>query len=128
MGEAFLMKRGGAASIRAELLWENNNPSDAFEARDVELDLSNYDMIRIEFYAVNNAHRIHSVELRNIPGSITDLLWYSAYSNTYYGRVVTIQNNGISFASALKASNTTDTTHCIPFRIYGIIWSDMRDE
>ena len=128
MGEAFLMKRGGSQPLRAELLWENASPSDTFEAQTVELDLSIYDVIRIEFFAVNTAHRINTVELRNIIDQSIDLLWYSTYNGKYYSRLATIRNNGIEFAGGLQSSNTATTKHCIPFRIYGIIWSDMRDE
>lgn len=128
MGEAFLMKRGGSQPLRAELLWENASPSNAFEAQTVELDLSIYDVIRIEFFATNNAHRIQTIELRNVVDQVTDLFWSSIYNGKYYGRVATIKNNGIQFGEASQAPNTAVTTHCIPFRIYGIIWSDMRDE
>lgn len=128
MGEAFLMNHGGATMLRAELLWENAGPSNAFEAQTVELDLSIYDVIRIEFFAINTAHRINTVELRNIIDQSIDLLWYSTYNGKYYSRLATIRNNGIEFGNGIQSSNTAVTTHCIPFRIYGVVWSDMRDE
>lgn len=113
--------------VSIELVWENASPSSAFDAQTIALDLSDADMVMIEFRTTASgsarafvfAHK----DTRVVLGQMTNI------SNTvamqFASRAAEVAANGIAFETgyykAITSSTATESTsRAIPTRIYAI--------
>ena len=129
-GELAFGTAASAAATRANLgltgaetktlLWTNASPSSTFDNHTVEVDLSGYDSIEIEFKFNNlspncfvSRHRV-GVEsaLIGVTGGPTAL-----YPILRWFNFVT---KGVNFSSTISWNLNADNSICIPLKIYGI--------
>jgi hypothetical protein len=108
-----------------ELLWENPNPLASFAAQTINLDLSEYDSLEIEFNMTINSPVKTSciVSVANENQFLLTSTYGSASKIVGLYRTGTIYNSSISFRSGWTSNPTADTetnTSCVPYRIYGI--------
>lgn len=121
-----LTGNGGTEDLSPVLLWENSNPTAAFAAQTISLDLTDYVGVIIEF----NDSDIHPTIAGRLYYKKTDN--YDKYTGigftatadsplaTYARNIINVDNNGIEFgASYTNGAANTQTTH-IPIRIYGV--------
>lgn len=107
-----------------ELLWENEDTIDSsyvFEEQTINLDLSEYSAMYIDFL-VRNAYTSHVCQMC-IKG-INSRIFIGGYTtNTneviYSDRIVTSTNSGISFGNA-QMNGVESNNVCIPIKIYGV--------
>lgn len=109
------------------LLWENPDPTSAFVAQKVTLDLSGYDRTAIIYKASTSLNAIYSIEV-DIE-KMTQMTAFTSASNAnvvYVSRVATVTKTGIDFdygygktiysTSAASVGNS----NIIPIAIYGL--------
>lgn len=108
-------------SSGAELLWTNPAPLDAFDAKTIPLDLTNFDAIIIFFVGqcgwkaesgfciLKDVKQICSVSVEQD----------SQYLGGSWYRMVTHTNSGITIGYPLDSA-TTMKTAVVPMRIYGV--------
>lgn len=102
----------------ATLLWENENPTAAFVAQEIELVLSDYNGVVIEYLSTPNTSPITS---RAIPVYCGDkLIFVDDQTGNYYGtRKVYIGSDRVKFWSG-KQGTTQNDSRAIPMAIYGV--------
>lgn len=123
-----LYEKVGSGKI--DLLWTNPNPTSAFAAQTIALDLSKYDGIILQ--GTRDIRQIDSVTsssavLRYIEkGSGQNAVLFgngSLGANRYLElRYVTVENNGVIFDVGQQISSTTDTMNdkAIPIKMWGV--------
>lgn len=112
------------------LLWTNQNPTSAFSAQTVPIDLSGYSLLYIVFTpnSTNNSTIRIPVLARK-----ADEVMVNSYINlsgtggiTLVFRYFSSSNSGVSFESgqskavSSSSSGSTDNARCVPLYIYGI--------
>lgn len=115
--------------LQPKLLWTNSKPSVAFAAQTVNLDLSNYDKVIIEFAgskdtASSRCQYTLKVGQNNLCYGMANLAAGGSASYTCT-RFVNVTTSSVVFpACTYKAFNastaTTNNDYFIPLRIYGI--------
>ena len=122
-----LTGNGGTEDLSPVLLWENSNPTAAFAAQTISLDLTDYVGVIIEFFqsAAENALRTRIYVKK------TDTVQFGSGFRSdgggqigASGRNVTINDSGVEFTDGVAGwsvtSVTTLNTDVIPYRIYGV--------
>lgn len=106
-----------------KLLWTNPNPTSAFSAQTVSLNLTDYDEVEIE--ARNSTSNSDSVTQNFSFSSGGGILTIFQLNDTWYMRQLTLTNSGITFASGrycymTNGGNGVLDAVCVPTKIYGI--------
>lgn len=109
------------------LLWTNPNPTSVFSAQTLDVDLSQYDYVKIIYNetSITNKDGISYFKILDIPTSLTTHHQYGICDSggssaiDIYGRCIWNNNGKIAFSDAKYGGNVTNT-YCIPKRIYGI--------
>lgn len=112
-----------------DLLWENASQASEFAAQTVELDLSGYQFIFMDYLLINSqeymsscvikAGGIHAIaELASSGGVLSG-------SPSINGRLITVKTTGIVFGNgmgcgSMTASFSQRNALIIPLRIFGI--------
>lgn len=115
---------GKSNGLQLDLLWENANPTSAFEPQTINLDLTNYKMIGIDFRIINTqtSHLFGLFIKSNNETHFGGLKRYELYNDTLYRGISYIKNNAIRFLQGTR--DTTDGAIAndvmIPIAIYGI--------
>lgn len=103
-------------------LWTNPDPGSAFEPQTINLDLSNYDMIAIQYnFGTNAENRFTSINF--VPVNNLFVLMSSNGGNLLEGiraRTGEVTEYGVVFNVGSTTSNTTFNAACVPVAIYGI--------
>ena len=104
-----------------KLLWQNSNPTAAFAAQTISLDLSDYD--EIEIIAKKTASEPYYFSTR-IPMGVTSNTHYIE-NGVIFDRNVVVSLASIEFKVAYyllptSTAITTDNNRCMPYQIYGI--------
>lgn len=114
------------------LLWTNSNPTVAFSAQTISLDLSNYDAVKIVALFVDNTNSAFTCEL---PVGSTDraisyffLLTETSSDAAHFingvSRSASVDTNGIVFGRGQMVYNSSAyvdwDNRAIPWKIYGI--------
>lgn len=107
-----------------DLLWKNPNPTAAFGAQDLSLDLTDYDFVVI-FTSMSNDEQFTAIS--RVPKSGETDVWSKVISTWNSGTTVyvirreyKIYTNKIHFDAAISNDGSASSTHHIPFEIYGI--------
>jgi hypothetical protein len=100
-----------------DLLWENPNPTTAFAAQTIALDLSGYDAVEIDFYnGTTYKGRVGTENMNavyvNSSGRVVANRWFSVLPT---GVTVTDSQNSTANATAVTNNNVL-----VPYRIYGV--------
>ena len=113
---------------RYELLWTNTTHTQDFDAQEITPNTKGYTQFLIYTKAYKNNNILQgnycvigeSSQLNNIGGTTGGYIDNLEIST----RIVTIATNSFTFTragtSTSGASATTDATHCIPYKIFGI--------
>lgn len=123
-----------AGLMRMELLWENAVPSSGFAAQTVELDLSNYDAVKIAYYgqiAGSLSLNFYGLKtetcLKNEYGSLDSVAFIGASNTGGYAftRNVQVLDTGIVFDTGYSgytdgSGGASATKAGVPVKIYGI--------
>lgn len=108
-------------------LWTNPSPNSDFKTRTVELDLSEYDYVRVKV-----SGNPESANRRNFTCDVGEKMQITLISNAQTGsetrvlsRTVTVKNDGIAFGQGCSHATDTggvtwDDQHVIPLEIYGV--------
>ena len=102
--------------LRMKLLWTNSNPTGAFVAQTISIDLSNYDLFLISFNIRPLTRNIKYSEIMHKGDTDLYLIGVDLDGNRKT-RSVSINNAGITFGS----SSTDYTDEVVPYQIYGIL-------
>lgn len=101
------------------LLWTNSSPTTNFNAQTIELDLTNYDGVIVEFAStVRETLGVYTSRIKvakNVSGAIG-----GGFTTSTFGvarGVTSVTNSGVVFNDA-HASNK-DNSYMIPIKIYG---------
>lgn len=117
------------------LLWTNPNPTSAFAAKTVSLNLSGYDMVEIAFYQATSQLYTHTK--RVLVGCVSDLgavttrfleTSGTSTSGTWStSRQVNVKTTGITFGAGAYEytynngnNHVVNNSYTIPLKIYGI--------
>lgn len=98
-----------------KLLWQNPNPTAAFAAQTISLDLSDYDVVQIDVYLTANgmiSTRFTEVGFQGEAGGLGS-------GGDRYTRNANVTTTGVAFTVG-KSNGTDNTSACIPYKIYGI--------
>ena len=112
--------------IDMDLLWTNANPTSAFAAQTVSLDLSNYSMIFVECirYASNVDSYSLGTALSKIGEGATCTCAAAISSTGTYSvsfRAFTCSASGVTFGNGRKYDGVPDSDErAVPYKIYGI--------
>lgn len=113
----------GTAGMQMDLLWENASPTSSFAEQTINLDLSSYKFVAIDFRATTD----WQVYRTFIYSKMLDTLLYSTFDGAVdlYIREIKLYEDSIFFKGSTKAkfgtSGSTANNACvIPQRIYGI--------
>lgn len=97
-----------------DLLWTNPNPTSAFAAQTVALDLSGYDAVIIRVDQERCKTYVcfvgYQYDFATVP---------SGYTPASFGRLATISSSGITFGSGYYNTGINDTV-IVPAQIYGV--------
>lgn len=106
--------------ITIDLLWQNTNPTSNFSARDIALDLSDYDMVMIRSKSVASGGNYYAVSYGLIDGSDYVSIIGNAYTTSYfYKRRFRASSSVVSFGDGYRNTDS-NASYCIPIAIYGI--------
>lgn len=104
-------------TIKGCLLWENANTTSSFPKQTIQLDLSQYAYIGVDFKRTKDVDSYHAFffSRKDVMGTcITN------YSETNIVRYMTASDTGVYFGFAGKfTASTEDTGYMIPVKIYG---------
>ena len=129
-GELAFGTEADAAAARANLgltgvekktlLWTNASPTSGFANQTVNLDLSNYDSLEIEFktYAGSNAFHVsrHRIGVESVLTTATG----GSATLVPVMRIFTSNASGIVFSDFFDWNFGKNNTVCVPTKIYGI--------
>lgn len=105
-----------------ESLWTNPNPTSAFSAQTVSLDLTNYDLIFICHYgSVATGPNPQQVVTAGIKSY--GYAWMETGGLGSPRRKASISDSGVTFESGFY-NGETNNSHCIPQKIYGLKTTD----
>lgn len=103
-------------------LWENPNPTSAFAAQTVSLDLNGYDEIEIVVNLFSGIQATFKFKF-SIPNCTRCMLFCTNNSPTYtnygYYRLATVSRSEINFDTAYF-NNSQGDQYLVPLQIYGI--------
>ena len=103
-----------------KLLWQNASPTSSFANQTVNLDLSNYDSLEIEFktYASSNAFHVsrHRIGVESVLTTATG----GSATICSVMRIFTANASGITFSDYFDWNYGKNNTVCVPTKIYGI--------
>lgn len=105
------------------LLWTNPDPTVAFAAQTVELDLSEYDEIEVIFVHNVNSDGSNTRELytRTEVGKNGEAGWVRNDTFLIQRRAYSTSTTGVTFENCVLGSNATVyNNHGLPYQIYGI--------
>lgn len=120
--DSFIPFKSGGGS-EPVLLWENPNPTGAFSAQTINLDLSEYAQIIIMAYTstiYQEKSAYQATVLIPIDGE-THYIYTSegALSKASNLRAVTANSNGVTFGTG-NATGSNNNQACIPYKIWGV--------
>lgn len=103
------------------LLWTNPNPTSAFNAKTLTLDLSDYSSVEIvsEHWINNSISTINKVDV----GMTVICVNPNMSNSTIAIRSATVSTTGITFSSGSSITGTSMSSNdngAIPLKIYGI--------
>lgn len=121
-----------STKILKKLLWTNPSPLSAFAAQTLSLDLSKYDGVLIESSLSTastldgfrmpvfvpkdgNEYYVEAGQSKVVPPA-------SNIGATIYLRLVTVTDFGVTFSTGYAGPSSTNTSVCIPYRIYGYVY------
>lgn len=111
-----------------DLLWTNPNPTSAFAAQTLSIDLSGYESIIIQAKGWQPVTTYTPLKIlipkdgkqHTIIGNQNDFDGkMSTYEYTWYARGVTVTDDSIVFTTGYVTGSSTGTGACIPLEIYG---------
>ena len=99
------------------LLWTNTTPTNAFSKQTINLDLSAYDGVIIEYRESTSNNNISAV-IKAAKGSFNNFGGGYGSDTGKARNILSVNNNGISFDSAIGNEGTNNSI-LIPLKIYG---------
>ena len=114
----------GGGGLSLELLWENPNPSAAFAAQTISLNLSGYNAVLVVAITTPLEKTNPECGFTTAFGFVDSdydlhLNWGSAGTNRVATRKASISSTGVSFLAG-RYNNATKNDYTVPYRIYGI--------
>lgn len=105
---------GGAVDV----LWENPSPDSSFASQTLTVDLAGYDIIYIEYKAINSSTFLSGV-IDGDSHTILLLAIQNTSNNRNGTRVATYGPTSVQFGNCTFNGAQTNT-YCVPLAIYGI--------
>ena len=104
--------------LSMELLWENASLTSSFSAQTIDLDLSNYSWVIVEYMFYTTTQNYLNI-FAFIDGVTRSMAVTNSSTSKNGFRSLTVNTNSISFNDARYAGDT-DNNYVIPAKIYGI--------
>ena len=108
--------------MKMDLLWTNPSPSSSFAAQTVALDLSEYNLILVQFLRATNTTSFRGTDISIVGSASTGIIGgVDSVNSSVLSRSYESTTNGVTFALG-RANNesSSDSAWCIPTYIYGI--------
>ena len=116
----FLVSNKLNENLKFTKLWENQNPSVAFSAQKITLDLSKYEIFMIEYMPSTSYNTTISYQMSPKTASGFYALLNACIMDTSLWRNLTIDDTGITFTGGRFGANASESDGvCVPVRIYG---------
>lgn len=114
-----------SSNLNMDLLWTNSNPDTAFNEQTLNLSLTAYRLVYVEFRQYSGTSNfIGNAFLKLGVNEIVQTINYSGSTNYIIARNLKISDTGVTFGAAYVynsyASGTLNNSYIIPYRIYGI--------
>lgn len=109
---------GKIPNLEKTLLWTNPNPEQSMGTLNINLDLSNYNYIEIEYYTDTTMGS--TCFTKGKIGKSMNLLSFSGSLLKYYVRTCTITSSQIQIQRNADPGVQYEDTKNIPYKIYGI--------
>lgn len=93
-------------AIQMKLLWQNASVSSGFGTQTLTIDMSDYDLIAIQFVLDANGRQLHSFMTETSKPCFYELQGYTKHFSVYVDKIV--------------FTDASQTTTLIPYKIYGI--------
>lgn len=112
------------SNLGAKLLWTNPSPTSAFAGQKIQIDLSKYDGVIVEFNVAKSVSQLLTrAYIRKDDTSVyTGGGGYYSPSETANAasraRSISVSDDGVTIGKGY--TNATDNGSCIPTKIYGI--------
>ena len=107
--------------MKMDLLWTNPNPTSSFTAQTISLDLSEYELFIISSKAYADSSSLDEINFSIAIKNTDSLAIAFRTSSPELFRVVTANDNGITFSTGKYTGDTnTSDSYAIPQKIYGI--------
>ena len=103
------------SNLKYVKLWTNPNSNVDFVAQTLEIDLTSYDYIDIDFKLTGSINNSHETK-RYYKGSESSS--YFTFSGIQASRAVTMNNSGVVFGDAYNGSSV-ENIRLVPYAIYG---------
>lgn len=103
-----------SAGVKVDLLWTNADTTQAFASQTINLDMSSYVLVLLEFKLDANQNTYSTSAISTIAGHTI-----RATSTDGYRRTFTARSTNMFFGIGLD-SNGTNNEVMVPYRIYGI--------
>lgn len=107
-------------------LWENPNPTAAYAAQKLSLDLSEYPLVMVTAKFKNGTNRdadtyVSAIAAKNIHGMV-QFTWGDTTTLTNTGRVFKADDSGIQFYNTQRGGteDSSMNSYAVPTRVYGI--------
>ena len=114
-----------SSKLNMDLLWTNSNTGTAFNEQTLNLNLTDYKLVLIEFKQYSGTSKfISNVFIKLAVDEVVQTINYSGNMNYIIARGLRVNDSGVNFGTAYiynsYASATPDNNYIVPFRIYGI--------
>lgn len=110
-------------TLKMDLLWNNDNPTNAFEGQSIHVNYSNYKLLLFTFKASVNRNEVSTI-LIPVTEKEATVTNYNSQTARINARKVTLENNLIAFTNGIDMTSigTADdvSSLVIPFEIFGI--------
>lgn len=110
-------------TLKMDLLWNNNEPTNAFESRSINVNYSNYKILLFTFKESTSRNKVSTILIPATEKEATVTL-YNSQTAKINARSFTLENNLISFTNGIDMTSIGNadlvSTLVIPFQIFGI--------
>lgn len=111
---------GNIGALSMELVWENSYPNDVFVAQTLNLDLTAYSHIVVDFSFRTNIATTYSVTHLGKKGTVSVMDLSDAANSAMLYRTAKINDGGVEFSSTYRSGVEGSDDYMVPLTIYGI--------
>lgn len=112
---------GGSGGDNLELLWENPNPTEPFQAQNINLSSSDYDYLEVYYYEVFDVLYINYTKVPKGYDFSLNQIYNIQGAGFYSSRLIKyINETTLQVNVAYDNSYRANANNCVPYKIYGV--------